>query len=125
MAVASPRYAVFIPAIGPGAGLIIRQVVPGIAVGAVVLSHRSPGAFADVRAPTLPVSDAVATLLQSNFFSRHGCSPLHPISMQSDPAPNRVSGMPRLRGVQDRSPERRFGRNDFRVKMNATGKADV
>src|SRR5262249_3497582 len=48
--------AVLAPAIGPRAGLIVAEVIPGIATFAVVLAHRAPLPFAEVRSPLLPGS---------------------------------------------------------------------
>src|SRR6185312_14707410 len=47
----------------PRAGVIMRQVIPCVAVGAVVLADRSPLPLADVRTPPVPV----ACLQQSVF----------------------------------------------------------
>jgi hypothetical protein len=62
--VADPREAVLAPAVGAGAGVVVRKVGPGVAVGAVVLADRSPGAFAEVGPPAPPrrgfLPDAVA-----------------------------------------------------------------
>ena len=55
LAVADSRQTVFIPAIGARAGVIVRQVFPGVAVRAVVFADRAPGALAEVGPPALPV----------------------------------------------------------------------
>ena len=47
--------AVFAPAIGARAGLIVGEEIPGVSVLAVVLADRSPLALAEVRTPFLPV----------------------------------------------------------------------
>src|SRR5450631_1782605 len=52
--VADAGHAVLVPAIRPRARLVVRKAVPGVAVGAVVLTHRSPAALAQVRAPAPP-----------------------------------------------------------------------
>src|ERR1700732_3866017 len=52
--VADPSKAVLAPVISPRAGLIVGEIVPRIAVLAVVLAHRPPLAFAEVGAPLLP-----------------------------------------------------------------------
>ena len=46
--------AVLTPPIGPRTGLIVGEVVPGVAVLAVVLAHGAPLALAQVRPPLLP-----------------------------------------------------------------------
>ena len=45
---------VFAPTIGARSRLVVTEVVPGVAVGAVVLAHRAPLPLAQVRAPALP-----------------------------------------------------------------------
>ncbi len=52
--VAETRDPVFAPAIGPRPGVVVRQVVPGVAIRAVVLAHRAPLPFAEVGPPALP-----------------------------------------------------------------------
>ena len=47
---------VFAPAVGARAGLIVGEVVPGVAAFAVVLAHGPPLPFAEVGAPFLPGS---------------------------------------------------------------------
>src|SRR5438477_562924 len=46
--------AVLAPAVRTRARMIVREVVPGGAAGAVVLAHRAPRALADVRSPCAP-----------------------------------------------------------------------
>ena len=53
-AVADAGDAVLAPAVGTRPGVIVRQVFPRIAVGAVVLAHGAPLPFAQVRPPVLP-----------------------------------------------------------------------
>lgn len=43
--VANAAQAVFIPAVGPRPGLIVIEMLPGFAVGAVVLTDRATGPF--------------------------------------------------------------------------------
>jgi hypothetical protein len=42
--------AVLAPAVGPGAGLIVGEVVPGVAAPTVILAHGAPLTFAQSRA---------------------------------------------------------------------------
>ena len=49
--VADAAEAVFAPAIGARARLIMREVAPCIAVRTVILAHGSPGAFGQIGAP--------------------------------------------------------------------------
>ena len=57
--VAEARDAVFAPLVGARAGLVVGEVVPRGAAGAVVLAHGAPLPLAEVWAPLLP-SDARA-----------------------------------------------------------------
>src|SRR5690606_30363403 len=52
--VADAGHAVLVPPVGAGPGVVVREVVPGGAVLAVVLPHRPPGAFSQVRSPGPP-----------------------------------------------------------------------
>src|SRR4029077_7152638 len=53
--IAEPGQAVLTPPIGPGPRLIMRQVIPGVAIGTVVLPHRAPLPLADIRPPPVPL----------------------------------------------------------------------
>src|SRR5262245_13048152 len=72
------RDAVLAPAIYPGAGLIVTEGVPSVAVGALVFPHRSPLALAEIRTP-LPPADSVACLPKPVMFplSGHTYGSLH------------------------------------------------
>jgi hypothetical protein len=52
--IAENEQAVFAPAIDAGASMIVRKIVPGIAIRRVVLPHRSPLALAEIGSPKLP-----------------------------------------------------------------------
>ncbi len=69
MIVAKPADAVFAPAIGPAARVIVREVFPCVAIGAVILAHRPPLAIADIGTPAPPL-DAVAGFRQPASFGR-------------------------------------------------------
>ncbi len=58
--VADAGDAVLAPPVGARARVVVRQVIPGVAVRAVVLAHRAPLPFAQVRAPHPPRRLAVA-----------------------------------------------------------------
>ena len=49
-------HAVLAPPVGTRAGVVVREVVPGLAAGAVVLAHRPPGAFREIGTPVVPGS---------------------------------------------------------------------
>ena len=70
MAVADAREPILIPAVRFGPGMIVRQVLPGIAVGAVIFPDgaqaRSLG-----RAPSLPMGCSVAGFFESALFGGH------------------------------------------------------
>src|SRR4030095_9790665 len=70
--VRDPRDAVLAPAIGPRARVVVRQVLPGIAVAAVVLAHGAPLPLAHVGPPLLPVGRALARLAEARDLRRHG-----------------------------------------------------
>ena len=71
MPVADAREAVLVPAIGARPRMIVREVLPGSPVRAVVLADGAPRALAEVRSPPLPVVTAVAGFLEALFFGRH------------------------------------------------------
>ena len=56
--------AVLAPAVGPGAGMVVGKVRPGLSVGAVVLPDRPPLALAQVRAPEVPVARLAQPVLE-------------------------------------------------------------
>ena len=52
--VRDPGHAVLVPAVGARAGVVVGEVVPGVAALGVVLADGAPGALAQVRAPLVP-----------------------------------------------------------------------
>ena len=62
--VREPGEAVLAPAVGARAGVVVREVVPGRAAGAVVLAHRPPLALAEVRPPQVPVTGLAQPVLE-------------------------------------------------------------
>src|SRR6266700_2358374 len=68
MLVAKPADPVLAPAIGPAARMIVREIGPRIAVGAVILAHRPPLAIADIGSPTPPRRAAPGFLQPPAFF---------------------------------------------------------
>src|SRR5437879_4288682 len=71
LAVADTGQPIFIPAVGTGARMVVREVLPGSAVSAVVLAHRAPGTLAEVGSPAFPVPLTGSRFRQSDFFLRH------------------------------------------------------
>ena len=77
LVVGDPAEAVLAPAIGAGAGLVVAEVVPGVAVLAVVLAHRAPLPLAQVGPPLLPGDSASRASLRrfcSVTSSKCGCA---------------------------------------------------
>ena len=72
LVVADAGDAVLAPAIGPAAGVVVREVIPGVAVGAVILAHRAPLALAEVRPPLPPGLLAEAIFFEAVLFRVHG-----------------------------------------------------
>ena len=68
MVVAQAGDAIFAPAIGPAARLVVGEVIPGGPVRTVILADRSPLAFAQVRAPAPPMCPPTVPLFQSFCF---------------------------------------------------------
>src|SRR5262249_43612320 len=64
--------AVLAPAIGTGTCLVVAEVVPRIAVGAVVLAHRSPLTLAQVGSPSFPGDSAAPRFFKSDMLGCHG-----------------------------------------------------
>src|SRR3954467_8341307 len=54
-AVAQAKQAVLSPAIGAAARVIVREILPAVAVLGVVFAYRPPLSFREVRPPALPV----------------------------------------------------------------------
>jgi hypothetical protein len=54
LVVGDPSEAVLAPAIGPRAGMIVGEEVPGVSVFAVVLPNRPPLAFTQIGSPLFP-----------------------------------------------------------------------
>src|SRR5262249_46139951 len=54
IAIAPARERILAPAESARTRVVVREIVPGLAVGAVILAHRAPGAFGNVGAPLAP-----------------------------------------------------------------------
>jgi hypothetical protein len=74
--IAEAANAVFAPAIRAAARVIVRQIFPGVAVSAVILTHGAPLSFAQVRAPEFPTGGAEAILAQAGLFFHGGPYPM-------------------------------------------------
>src|SRR5437016_3769743 len=71
MTITNAREPVFVPAISARARVIVREIIPGVAVRAVILTHGSPRTLAKIRTPALPMLRALARLFDSPFFRSH------------------------------------------------------
>ena len=71
--VAHARHAVLTPAVGARSSMVVRKVVPGRPVGAVVLAHRAPCSFREVGAPVVPGRRVVQAVLRV-FERLHPCA---------------------------------------------------
>lgn len=63
--------AVFAPMISAGAGLVVAEIIPGVAVLAVVFADGAPLAFAEVGAPFAPWDVLVAGFVETLLFGVH------------------------------------------------------
>ena len=64
MPIADAGEAVLVPSIGARSRVIVGKVVPGGAVGAVVLADGAPGPLAEIRPPSLPMADPLPILFE-------------------------------------------------------------
>src|SRR5262249_45416464 len=64
--------AVLVPAVGAGARVVMREVVPRRAVGAVILAHRAPGPVCEKRPPAIPVRGPSVVVGQPLAFGSLG-----------------------------------------------------
>jgi hypothetical protein len=70
LAVRDAEQPVLAPAVGAAARVVVRQVVPAVAVGRVVLAHGPPLALRQIRTEPLPVALARGALAQPFAFGR-------------------------------------------------------
>src|SRR5262249_29255478 len=71
--VGDPGDAVLPPAVGAAPRRVVREVLPGPAVRAVVLAHRPPLPLGEIGPPEPPRPLAAIRLPQPPPFHRHGC----------------------------------------------------
>src|SRR5262249_44202319 len=64
--------AVFSPAIGAGARLVVAEVVPRVAAITVVFAHGTPLALAQIRAPLLPGETSLTVSFEPKMLCCHG-----------------------------------------------------
>src|ERR1039457_6903458 len=75
VAIADAADSVLSPAIGARTRMIVRQIVPRVAVRAVVLADRAPLPLGKIWPPALPVNFPVVAGLQPLYFGRHSLVP--------------------------------------------------
>src|SRR4029077_10282768 len=63
--------AIFVPAIRTRAGVVVREVIPGVAVRAVIFAYRPPGALGQVRPPEMPRLRGGLVFLESSLLGVH------------------------------------------------------
>ena len=66
LVVGNSREAIFSPAVRPRPGLIVSEIVPSIAILAVIFSNRAPLSFTQVRSPFSPWHTLYACLLNAH-----------------------------------------------------------
>jgi len=73
VAVAYSGQSVFVPAIGPRAGVIMRKIFPRLSISAVVLANGPSRALAHVWAPASPRRGVVWRFPEPAFFCGYLC----------------------------------------------------
>src|SRR5215472_391284 len=69
--ITNARKAVLAPAICPGSGMIMGEIIPCRAARAVVFPHRAPLSFAKVGSPPLPVDSSLPRFFEPLLFHAH------------------------------------------------------
>src|SRR5579864_7893109 len=68
VAVAESGDSILAPTIDARAGMVMRKIFPSVAIGAVVLAHRSPLALGKIRPPPFPMHFALLRFFESLLF---------------------------------------------------------
>src|SRR5260221_6265122 len=68
LVVADTGQTILVPTVGARAGMIVREVLPGVAIFAVVFAHRPPAALAELRPPAIPWLAPLMRLAQPVLF---------------------------------------------------------
>src|SRR5437879_11809462 len=63
MAITDTAKSILSPTEGLRTRVVMRKVIPGCAIGAVVFTHRSPGPFTQISSPHLPLNTPTPRLL--------------------------------------------------------------
>jgi hypothetical protein len=72
LAVGESEQAILAPPIGPAAGLFVIEITPRVAVRRVILAHRAPLSFGQVRTPAFPVVGSRLVFGQADAFGVGG-----------------------------------------------------
>src|SRR5262249_49474706 len=75
--VAEPGKTVFVPPVGSAASVVVREVIPGVAVRTVILTGRAPGPLGQIGSPVLPVGASRLAFDQAIVFSGRSFGPGH------------------------------------------------
>ena len=70
--VADAGDAVFAPAIGAAAGVVVREILPSVAIRTVILADGSPLAFGQIRSPQPPGRGPVVFVAEMFLLYVHG-----------------------------------------------------
>src|SRR5215467_15982462 len=73
LVVGEARQPVLAPVIGAGARLVMAEVIPGIAIGAVVFAYGAPLALAEVGPPFAPQDATLPRLREALLLRRARC----------------------------------------------------
>src|SRR5205823_8210632 len=65
------QQAVLTPAISPAARVVVSEIIPALPIGRVILPHRGPLTFCQIRPPPFPIFCARAVFCQPLFFCIH------------------------------------------------------
>ena len=70
LAVGDAEEPVLAPAVCPAARVIVREVIPRVAIRRIILAHRAPLALREIRPPAFPVSLAPRVFFEAEVFRR-------------------------------------------------------
>src|SRR5262249_871316 len=68
---------VLVPPVRPAPCVVVREVLPGVAIGTVVLANGAPRTLGDVCAPALPVGQALRLFDQTAMLGRRPLARAH------------------------------------------------
>src|SRR5262245_13815637 len=76
-AIAETGQPVLVPPVRPAPCVVVREVLPGVAIGTVVLANGAPRPLGDVGAPALPVRQALRLFDQTAMLGRRPFARAH------------------------------------------------